>query len=345
MKKINYLIAGFMLVCSLAFAQNTYNVVLFSEDGEPFFAFVNGIRQNDRAETNIRVTNLNSEILNVRVVFENKANPQLKQNFNFDPGFEHTINIKRNMKKEIKMRYFGQSPLDEVSNTSIATIPFHTTENAIETSAPVVNTSVGSSNATGSSGNVAVSGTTVVTTTTQNGNTNATGGGTNGSISINMGGVNMSVNTNINDMEVMPQTNSSTVVSKTVTTTSSSSMTTPRQETVVRNEVAPVAASAVNTGCASPMSPAAYAKMKKAIEDKPFSDTKMSTAKVASKNACLSADQIAGICKLFSMDDDKLAYAKYAYPFCVDKESFYNVSNVFSFSSTTDALNKFLEQK
>jgi hypothetical protein len=80
------------------------------------------------------------------------------------------------------------------------------------------------------------------------------------------------------------------------------------------------------------------------VEAKPFSDTKMSTAKVATKNSCLSVSQVKEICKLFSMDDDKLTYAKYAYDYCVDKANYYQVSEVFAFSSTTDEFNKFLEQ-
>lgn len=77
---------------------------------------------------------------------------------------------------------------------------------------------------------------------------------------------------------------------------------------------------------------------------KTFSDTKMSTAKVATKNACLSVKQVMEIAKLFSMDDDKLAYAKFAYDRCVDKANYYQVGEIFAFSTTTDELNKFLDK-
>ena len=44
-----------VLVCVFTYAQNTYNVVIFSEDGEPFFVYANGIRQNDKPETNVKI--------------------------------------------------------------------------------------------------------------------------------------------------------------------------------------------------------------------------------------------------------------------------------------------------
>ncbi|NBQ47889.1 MAG: DUF4476 domain-containing protein [Sphingobacteriia bacterium] len=70
----------------------------------------------------------------------------------------------------------------------------------------------------------------------------------------------------------------------------------------------------------------------------------MSTARIATKNTCLSVKQVKEIASLFNMDDDKLAYAKFAFDYCVDKANYYEVSDVFSFSSTTDDFNKFLDK-
>ena len=78
MKKSVLFFAALFVLTIGSFAQGTYNVVIFSEDGQPFYAFVNGIRQNDKPETNIRVTGLNSSALNVRVEFQDPALPKLK---------------------------------------------------------------------------------------------------------------------------------------------------------------------------------------------------------------------------------------------------------------------------
>lgn len=340
MKKTYTLLALLTLLVSFISAQNTYNVVIFSEDGEPFYAFVNGVRQNDQPETNIRVINLNSEICNLRVTFENKALPQLKQNMYPEKGFEHTVNIKKNKKQEIKMRYFGKTELVNAPHDNATTIPYHVEENPIQytNSQPEVNVVNDNSNTNNS--NVSVSSTT--TTTQINNNPN------NGAVSINIGG--MGINMNVNDNMNVQSSSSSTVTTTTTSYSSSSSTginkdgnTSPKFQN--QNTTMPVEQTQVinNSGCSGAMPSASFEKMKKNIADKPFSDTKMSTAKVASKNACLSSDQIQKICALFSMDADKLEFAKHAYKNCVDKANYYTISSIFSFSTTTDEFNHFLE--
>jgi hypothetical protein len=108
--------------------------------------------------------------------------------------------------------------------------------------------------------------------------------------------------------------------------------------------VAPVAETPAKVGCSAPMGADAFNRMKANIESKPFSDTKMSVARIATKSACLSVNQVKEVTKLFSMDDDKLAYAKFAYDYCVDKANYYEVSDAFSFSSTQEELMKFLDK-
>jgi hypothetical protein len=155
-----------------------------------------------------------------------------------------------------------------------------------------------------------------------------------------MGGVGISMNVNDNmGNSTTTHSHSSTTVTSSSSSSHSGGIKNPSPGSDA--SIQPVS----NGGCSAPMNSASYEKMKKSVESKPFSDTKMSTAKVATKNACLSAAQIKGICSLFAMDDDKLTYAKFAYDYCTDKANYYEVSEVFSFSSTTDDLNKFLETK
>jgi hypothetical protein len=156
-----------------------------------------------------------------------------------------------------------------------------------------------------------------------------------------MAGVGMSMN--VTGMEPGHATMNSTT-STTVTSTSSSSSSGSSNLSSGDHSSGQTVSAPAKGGCTAAMSPSSFSSMKKSVESKPFSDTKMSTAKVATKNGCLSTEQVKEICKLFSMDDDKLTYAKYAYNYCVDKANYYQVSEVFSFSTTTDEFNKFLEQ-
>lgn len=262
-------------------AQNTVNLVIFSEEGDAFFVYVNGIKQNEVAQSNVKLVNI-SPNMSVLIEFENKALPRLKQVMALEPGFEHTARIRRDPKKKVKLRYFGSIALDGPASPQSSTTEYNTADD---------------------------------TDSQADGNINITGTGT-----------------------------ASTAVNKSATvTTTGMSTTTSVQSSSGRTEQTRTLQSHVpgNT-CTGAMSSASFPNMKESVAAKPFSDTKMSTAKLATKNNCMSVSQIKVIAALFTMDDDKLAYAKYAYDFCVDKANYYQVNEVFSFSSTADQLNAFL---
>ena len=81
------------------------------------------------------------------------------------------------------------------------------------------------------------------------------------------------------------------------------------------------------------------------ISSKGFDETKLSTAKQAVKANCMSVAQIKEVMSLFGFEETKLDFAKYAYEFCTDKNNYYMVGDAFSFSSSTDELNEFIESK
>ena len=322
----------FLLVCFLtsmaSFGQNPSNLVVFSEDGDLFFAYVNGVRQNDKPEANVKVTGITFPNVSLRIEFNDKALPQLKQNMVLEPGHEHSAKIVRDMKKQVKLRYFGDAPIDNSTAPAAGTVAYHSSENPVYNTAPA-----GESN--NSNSTVTSSSTTTVYNSSNPGNA---------SININMGGAGISMNVNGMDPNAGGQVMTSTS-STTVTSSSSSSSSSSGSSSYYKGQSSSSAPAATNAGCSAPMNSGNFAKMKQAVESKPFSDTKMSTAKAATKNACLSVSQVKEICKLFNMDEDKLAYAKYAYDYSVDKANYYQVSEVFSFSSTTEDLNHFLEQR
>ena len=47
----------------------------------------------------------------------------------------------------------------------------------------------------------------------------------------------------------------------------------------------------------------------------------------------------------FGFEETKLEFAKYAYDFCTEKNKYYMVGDKFSFSSSKDELNEYLEGK
>jgi hypothetical protein len=329
MKKHVLFLAGLFLMSLASLGQNPANLVVFSEDGDLFFAYVNGIRQNDKPEANVKITGLTFPNVSLRIEFNDKALPQLKQNMVLEPGYEHTAKIVRDLKKVVKLKYFGQAPIDNSAAPAAGTVAYHSSENATYNTAPA-----------GGDDNSSTTVTSTTTSTTYNG-----GNPGNGSVNINVGSA--GINMNVNGMDPNAPGNVMTTTSSTTVTSSSSSSSahSSHGSSSHHNKGNATGTSAgSNTGCSTAMSSGNFAKMKQAVESKPFSDTKMSTAKAATRNACLSVNQVKEICKLFNMDDEKLAYAKFAYDYSVDKANYYQVSEVFSFSGTTEDFNQFLEQ-
>lgn len=63
------------------------------------------------------------------------------------------------------------------------------------------------------------------------------------------------------------------------------------------------------------------------------------------KNRRLRSSEIIDLMELFVRDDNKLAFAKYAYPSCVDKENYDKVGDALSFSSTREKLTAFIKNQ
>ncbi|WP_317898470.1 DUF4476 domain-containing protein [Aurantibacillus circumpalustris] len=329
-KRISILVVLF-LSAFFSYSQSNVNLIVFSEDGDAFYVFVNGVKQNNIPETNLKMSNISPNI-SLRIEFENKSLPQLKQTMALEPNFEHTARIKRDAKNQLKLRYFGSVPLNE-STVTVKEVQYNTAENS---TSEEPKTGDGYSYNNNSSSTV---------TQSNSGNTSPT----NVSINISMPDINMTVNANDPNATRTDASHSKTTRNSSASSTynrghhsGSGHDSEAKKHNNTNSNIKTNTNKNFSYGCRAAMSQANFNKIKEAVESKPFSDTKMSTAKVATKNACLSVDQIKVITKLFSMDGDKLTYAKYAYDYCVDKSNYYQVGEVFSFSTTTEELNAFL---
>jgi hypothetical protein len=105
------------------------------------------------------------------------------------------------------------------------------------------------------------------------------------------------------------------------------------------------ATTASNAGCVYAMGSSDFNTAKGSVEKQSFAEEKMKIAKQITKSHCLSAAQVKEMMSLFSFEENKLDYAKYAYDYTVDKDNYYQVNDAFSFSSSVDTLNAYLEGK
>lgn len=92
------------------------------------------------------------------------------------------------------------------------------------------------------------------------------------------------------------------------------------------------------------MDPQTFNDVKQSISNASFEDTKLSTAKTILASNYVNTDQVMEICGLFSFENTKLVFAKFAYNKTVDKNNYYKVNSVFDFDSNKQALNEFISR-
>ncbi len=157
-----------MLIATVGLqAQQTYNLIVFTEDGSRFTLFLNSIQQHEAPEANVLVSGLNTPIYKAKVVFEDASKGTLEKTVYLpEQSSEVTFRIIEK-KGKYKMRGFSVVPLPDVFE------PAPNQRSVVVVTEPVYTQTTS---------------TTVVQET-----------GDNISMDVNVNGVGMSVDVNIND--------------------------------------------------------------------------------------------------------------------------------------------------
>lgn len=159
------------------------------------------------------------------------------------------------------------------------------------------------------------------TTTTTTVNT-----GTNMSVGMNAGGVNVGMNININEPVGM--------VTETTTTTSHAGHN--HDHGGVRDR-----------GCNNryAMAPADFSSALATVKKQNFDDTRLKTAKQIVSANCLKPEQIVQIANVFGFEESKLDFAKFAYDYCTERQNYFKINNIFSFSTSVDDLTEYIQSR
>jgi hypothetical protein len=317
-RKITLLVV--LMVSTLNFAQiGPYgHLNVFSEDGDKFTLILNGEVINDTPQSNLRVEELNQPYYNAKVKFADNTLMDISKNnlmiTDADGIFmDVTYKIRRdkNNKTKLKMNYFSSIPVvpDFIPASNVHVVHYGQPQPA-----PVIVQQVGGVSQT------------TTTTTTQT-------GGTNIGVGVNVGGINMGVSINDN------MGNGSVTQTTTTTTTSSSSHSGNHGNH--GNHVEPV------RGCGgnSCMTPGNFNAALATIKKQSFEDSKLKTAKQVIAVNCLNVDQIIQIANLFSFEDNKLDFAKFAYDYCIEPRNYFKLNGIFKFSSNADELSDYVQSR
>ena len=170
--------------------------------------------------------------------------------------------------------------------------------------------------------------------------------GQNNSNSINMN-INMNMNIESNEQNTSElNQNSNMNINLNI---EENSNTTPNHNQGMTNtsqpEVVYVAGYTGKIGCTPPVSSERIKDMSNTIENQSFSDDKIRVSKQIIRTNCITVEQLIVLLENFDFEDSKLEMAKYAYNHVYDLENYYKVYNVFSFSSSGEELEEYIEDQ
>lgn len=293
-----------LMICFFAYAQN--DLVVFAKEQEKFFVFVNGIRQNLKADNNVRITRIIHPKIHVRIKFENPFIPEFTQTVFFllngeeKRNWEFVYYLKKNKNGKWKLTFYSAAPLNGIvepqypSDQSI--VPYHEDEWIYHPPAPTQSNQPG---------NTPLNQTVTTTTVISSGGVNTQQGG----VIINIGLPNA-------------QPTQTTITSSTISTSVPSLNASP---------------------CS--LSEAGFSELKKSISSKNFDNSRLEIAKQVAKTKCLKSAQVRDIMKLFSFEETRLEFAKFAYKKTIDKENYFLVNDAFQFETSVSELNDYINGK
>jgi hypothetical protein len=319
---------SFAIAGLIAFAQSG-NVVLFTEMGENFTAYLNSVKQNDSPTNNLKIENLNQEFYQLRIDFEDPSYQDFSSNLGVEFGMEWSMVIRVGRKGSYVLRPFSSAAVGSTSAPAQPAVqvqqpaPVQQQTRTIEEEVFITETP-----------GVAVQTTTTTVKTNQTDNVD---------VKINVPGFDMKVEMTVPNMdtEVEYRETTTTTTTKVVNPGQSERLSRP---VPVEEEVV-VAMPGYNgpTGCSWPAADSDISQLKSSVESKSFEDSKLSTMKSATKNKCLKATQVKDLMMLLTFEESRLDFAKFAYDYTYDQGNYYVVNDAFTFEFSIDELNEYLE--
>ena len=344
-QKTTFLFIVFLGLTSM-FAQVTNNLVFYSSGGEKFQVVLNGVKQNAQAQTNVKVTDLNAEGYEAKVIFQDQSLGEVtKMMMMPETPSEVTIRILKNKKGRYVMRFFGAVPL--ASAPAPATdqhVVTYSVEQRFEDE-PMGQRMESSSSMT----------TTTTTTTTTNSDEDVPPS-SGGFVDINVDGTSIQVGVQVEDDmvdgNISVSTSGSTTTTTTTTTTSSSSSSNYddyedfegdfRDADHASDDHYRMPGYDGKIGCDWPMSSSDFSEAASSIGSKTFEDSKLKMAKQIAQSNCLLAEQVRDIMKLLEYEDSRVEFAKFAYPKTYDQGNYYKVNDAFEYELSIDELDEFI---
>jgi hypothetical protein len=354
--KQTILLALLALITGATSAQKS-NLIFFAENGEKFTVIMNGLRYNEVPATNVKLTDLTAPATyKVKVLFEDASLGEVTKTIPLDPFKEYTFNIrpkketavggafkkagnqvardlggrdssdikkKEEDKEKYVMRFISETPLMvPMQQTTVVAPPPQPVYTPVPPAGTVTQTTRTTTTTT------AVPATTTTTVV-------APAAGMNVSVNDPDLGVNFNMNVGVPVGGVV--TTGGTVQQTTTVTTTGTPMPVQQQPAhfVMPGYNGPI-------GCPWPMDQGTFNNALNTINNQAFEENKLQVAQQVFTSNCMTSAQVTQILGLFSFEDSKLDFAKFAYGRTFDLGNYFMVNNAFTFSSSVDELNAFI---
>ncbi|MGC8865899.1 MAG: DUF4476 domain-containing protein [Bacteroidales bacterium] len=309
MKKL-LLFIWIIVLWSLKLFPQGSNLVVFSENGERFFLIMNGLRQNDEARTNVRITSLTAPSYKVKVIFENPSLKSIDKTVYFaeDESVEATYVIKRDRKNRLVLRFMNQAPLANYTQTvpDQYVIPYHTTPLPPQADPNVLPQGQG---------------------------------GINVSVNDPNTGFNMNIGINSSGQQGnYPYPPQGQYPPQSQYPPQGQSFPPTGQYYNMPGYSGPI-------GCPWPLPQEQFESVLQSIRSKAFEDSRLTIAKQVIDANCLLSAQVKQIMLLFSFEGTRLELAKYAYGHTYDPGNYYMLNDAFTFESSIEELNNYIRQQ
>jgi hypothetical protein len=286
------------------------NAVLFTENGEKFTAILNGVRQNEKPESNVKITGLNAEFYKLKVIFENPALGERNMNLYINTGTETSYSIRKNNKGEFVLRLVSEVPVALAPPSNQPQYVTAYNQNAANANKTHTHTTT----------------TTTVKHTQDNVNISmGVPGRDNTGITIQASGE----EGEITEQQTMVFTHTEMVSSST--------------HASEHAEYIPGYAGAV--GCNSPMTVIEFSDVKNAVAAKSFEDSRMSVAREALIGRCIITDHVKELMMLFTFEKNRLTFAKYAFDHTYDINNYFKLNDAFTFETSVEELDTYIRSR
>jgi len=327
--KIFFLMFIITLISNNIYSQCLSQLTIFHQDGEKFWVIIDGVKQNTAPQYTIFLDSLKGDFVKVKIIFDNEKIKDINKTIPLKDENDKCVHSKyviKKVKNEYVMRLYSYEPIIiESKNNELV--------NDVQLNNQQPQQELNVQRPQQVQQNLQLQ---------QPANQNQQQGGIGATIIDPTTGQPISVNVSFNVPVTDPQN-----INQPQQEFSQNQVQKPIQTQVQNIEKQPQfqqQPQQISPTYYQPMSPEDFASAKASISSKSFEDSKLTLAKQIAASNHLTSKQVKEIMQLFSFEDSKLDFAKYAYKYVYDPNNYYIVNDAFKFSSSIDELNEFIKK-